>query len=139
MAPYASVELFTTSLRTMLSGAPAAASRFIVPITLISCRVRPVWRVESTIRWVWRIVSMPAALTIRLRIEYDESVRTNSVRSIGRRGSVVSTPITTSTSSSASTCWARRLPQNVPRPVMRTRIPTAAQPLHTLCRWRSMS
>ena len=40
VAPYTRPELFSTTLRTGLPDAPAAASRFIVPITLISCSVR---------------------------------------------------------------------------------------------------
>ena len=87
-APYTSAELFTTTLRTGLPGAPAAASRFIVPITLISCSVRPVARVESTMRCVCTTVSISVARTMRARIEYDESARTNSVRSSGTRGSL---------------------------------------------------
>ena len=87
-APYTRPELFSTTLRTGLPDAPAAASRLIVPITLISCSVRPLARVESTMRCVCRIVSTWVAATMRARIEYDESVRTNSVRSSGIRGSL---------------------------------------------------
>jgi hypothetical protein len=110
-APYTSPELFNTTLRTGLDGAPAAASKFIVPMTLISCNVRLVARVESTTRWVCTMVSTWVARTIRARIECDESVRTNSVRSSGVRGSWVSTPTTTSTSGRCSSAWATRPPQ----------------------------
>ena len=48
---------------------PAAASRFIVPITLISCRARLDTRVESTTRNVWTMVSTWVAATMRDRIE----------------------------------------------------------------------
>ena len=106
----------STTLRTGLPDAPAAASRFIVPITLISCSVRPLARVESTMRCVCTIVSTWVARTMRARIEYDESVRTNSVRSSGMRGSRVSTPTTTSTSGRCSSSCATRPPQKVRQP-----------------------
>ena len=57
------------TLRTGLPAAPAAASRFIVPITLISCSARPEISVESTMRCVCRIVSTFVARTMRSRIE----------------------------------------------------------------------
>ena len=53
----------------MLPGADAAANRFMVPITLISCIVRARAAVESMIRNVWTIVSTRVACTMRLRIE----------------------------------------------------------------------
>lgn len=56
-------------LRTVLPGAAAAANRFIVPMTLISCIVRDRIWVESTTRKVCTIVSISAAFTIRARIE----------------------------------------------------------------------
>ena len=107
----------------MLPAAPAAASRFIVPITLTSCRARPLSFVESTIRWVCTIVSTRVALTMRSRIENDESARTYSVCSSGSTGSRVS---------SADDELDRRIgleasaragcPKNVPMPVRRIRI-----------------
>ncbi len=57
------------TLRTGLPAAPAAARRFIVPMTLISWSARPEISVESTIRCVCRIVSTLVARTIRSRIE----------------------------------------------------------------------
>ena len=72
MAPYTSADPFTTTFRTGLPGDPAAARRFMVPITLISCRVRPVARVESTMRWELINVSISVALTMLERIEYEE-------------------------------------------------------------------
>ncbi|GIU91005.1 MAG: hypothetical protein KatS3mg010_2104 [Acidimicrobiia bacterium] len=80
-------------------------------MTLISWRCRPFACVESTIRCECTIVSIWVARTIRLRIEYDESARTNSVRSSGICGSRVSTPTTTSTSGRASSACATRPPQ----------------------------
>ena len=53
----------------MLPGADAAANRFIVPITLISCIVAGRIGVESTMRNVCTIVSTWVACTMRLRIE----------------------------------------------------------------------
>ena len=67
--PYTSPELFNTTLRTGLPDAPAAASKLMVPITLISCSRRLLARVESTMRCVCRIVSICAAFTMRARIE----------------------------------------------------------------------
>ena len=67
--PYTSVDDFTTMWRTELPGAPAAANRFIVPITLISCSLRPLMRVLSISRNVCRIVSTCVASTMRARIE----------------------------------------------------------------------
>ena len=49
--------------------ADAAANRFIVPMTLISCIVRDAHRVESTTRKVCTIVSTWVACTMRDRIE----------------------------------------------------------------------
>ena len=43
-------------------------------------------------RCVWTTVSISVARTMRARIEYDESARTNSVRSSGTRGSLESRP-----------------------------------------------
>jgi hypothetical protein len=63
------VEDLSTSFRTDDPGAPAAASRFIVPITFVSWRAREPIVVESTSRWVWRIVSTSVARTRRDRIE----------------------------------------------------------------------
>jgi hypothetical protein len=57
------------TLRTVDCGADAAANRFIVPITLISCiERRDIW-VGSTTRNVWMIVSTWVARTMRDRIE----------------------------------------------------------------------
>ena len=53
----------------MLSGAEAAAKRFIVPMTLISFIVREETTPEFMTRKVWMIVSTLVAATIRLRIE----------------------------------------------------------------------
>src|SRR5215207_2652025 len=116
-----SVEALRTILLTALPSAAAAASRFIVPMTLSSCRRRLLVRVESTSRCVWSTVSTCVARTMRRRIAYDASAFTNSVRVSGRRGSRVSTPTTSSTSGRCSSASAMRLPQNVPRPVTRTR------------------
>jgi hypothetical protein len=63
------VEDFTTTLRTRLSGWLAAANRFMVPITLVSCILREDPWLESTTRKVWTIVSTWVARTIRDRIE----------------------------------------------------------------------
>jgi hypothetical protein len=55
--------------RTVEPGGLAAANRFMVPITLISCsRGGCIW-VESTTRKVCTMVSMRAAFTMRDRIE----------------------------------------------------------------------
>ena len=67
--PYTRVDDFTTTLRTVLPGADAAANRFIVPITLISCIVRDDMDVESTTMNVCTIVSTFVAFTMRDRIE----------------------------------------------------------------------
>jgi hypothetical protein len=67
--PYTSVEDFTTTLRTVLPGADAAAKRFMVPMTLISCIVRDDIDVESTTRKVCTTVSTFVAFTMRARIE----------------------------------------------------------------------
>ena len=91
-------------------GRPAAARRFMVPITLISCRVRPVARVESTMRCECTTVSISVARTMRERIEYERVGRTNSVRSSGTRGSRVSSPTMTSTSGRCSSACATRPP-----------------------------
>src|SRR5215211_392231 len=120
-----SVDALRTTLLTALPSAAAAASTFIVPMTLTSCSRRLFVRVESTSRCVWSTVSTCVARTMRRRIVYDASAFTNSVRASGRRGSRVSTPTTSSTSGSCSSACARRLPQNVPRPVTRTRTGSA--------------
>ena len=57
------------TLRTVDMGADAAANRFIVPITLISCMARRDICVGSTMRKVWMIVSTWVAFTMRARIE----------------------------------------------------------------------
>ena len=67
--PYTAVADFTTTLRTVESGADAAANRFIVPITLVSCMARCDICVGSTIRKVCTIVSTRVARTILARIE----------------------------------------------------------------------
>ena len=55
--------------RTEDPAAPAAASRFIVPITLISC-IGPLGTVtEFVIMNVWRMVSTWVAFTMRFKIE----------------------------------------------------------------------
>ena len=63
------VDDFTMTLRTVDAGADAAANRFIVPITLISCIARVDICVGSTARNVWMIVSTSVARTMRDRIE----------------------------------------------------------------------
>src|SRR4029078_10532411 len=73
--PYTSAEDLATTLRPVLPGADAAANRFIVPITLISCIVRLDIIVESTTRNVWTIVSTFVAFTMRDRIEAFSSLR----------------------------------------------------------------
>ncbi len=55
--------------RTDEPAAPAAASRFIVPITLISCIARRDTDAEFVIMNVWRIVSTWVAFTIRFMME----------------------------------------------------------------------
>ena len=55
--------------RTEDPAAPAAASRFIVPMTLISCICRLGTVVEFVIMNVWRIVSTWVAFTMRFRME----------------------------------------------------------------------
>ena len=57
------------TVRTVDPAAPAAASRFIVPMTLISWSVRLLIIVESTMRKACTIVSICAAFTMRARIE----------------------------------------------------------------------
>lgn len=59
----------TITSRTVESGVDAAAKRFIVPMTLISCIERVDIIVGSTTRNVWMIVSTWVARTIRYRIE----------------------------------------------------------------------
>ena len=63
------VDDFTTTVRTVLPGAPAAAQRFIVPITLISCMCLVSGGPESTTRNVCSTVSTRVARTMRARIE----------------------------------------------------------------------
>ncbi len=53
----------------MLPAAEAAANRFMVPMTLISCMARDDMAVESMTRNVWAMVSTPVARTMRDRIE----------------------------------------------------------------------
>ena len=88
-APYTRPELFSTTLRTGLPAAPAAASRFMVPITLISCSVRLARsrRVDDEVRVHDRVDLRRRARCARGSSD-DESVRTNSVRSSGIRGIV---------------------------------------------------
>src|SRR4051794_37196089 len=121
-----SVEALSTILFTALPSAAAAASRFIVPMTLTSWMRRLFVRVESTSRWVCSTVSTCVARTMRRRMVYDASACTNSVRASGRRGSRVSTPTTSSTSGSCSSRCAMRLPQKVASPVTRTRTGSAS-------------
>src|SRR4051812_25025275 len=63
---------------------------------------------------------------MRRRSECWFVTRTNSVRSSSTFGSRLSTPITASTSSRASSVCARRPPQYVERPVMRIRFEVIA-------------
>ena len=67
--PYTRVDDFTTTLHTRLSGWLAAAKRFIVPMTLVSCICADDTDDESTSRKVWTIVSTCVARTMRDRIE----------------------------------------------------------------------
>jgi hypothetical protein len=67
--PYTSVDDFTTTLPTQLSGWLAAANRFMVPMTLISCIRDDDTDDESTSRKLWTIVSTWVARTMRDRIE----------------------------------------------------------------------
>ena len=60
---------FTITWRTVDDADDAAANRFIVPITLISCIDRLDICVGSTTRKVWMIVSTWVARTIRDRME----------------------------------------------------------------------
>ena len=55
--------------RTDEPAAPAAARRFIVPMTLISCMARLGTEEEFVIMKVWRIVSTWVAFTIRFMME----------------------------------------------------------------------
>ncbi len=68
-APYTRVEDLTTTCLTGLPAWPAAASRFMVPMTLISCSALPGAFVESVTKKVCTIVSGLVALTIRETIE----------------------------------------------------------------------
>jgi hypothetical protein len=90
------------TLRTEVPLAPAAARRLRVPMTLISWSTRLGTAIELVSRKVCTMVSTWVARTIRLRIEYFWSDRTNSVRSSGTRGSLVPRPRIISTSDSAS-------------------------------------
>src|ERR1700722_10304071 len=92
-------------------------------MTLISCRTRVERLTELVSRKVCTMVSTWVARTIRLRIEYFWSERTNSVRSRGTRGSLAPNPRIISTSGSFSRAWAIRPPQKVSSPVIRTRRP----------------
>ena len=76
-----------------------------MPMTLISCRARSRTRVESTTNDVWTTVSTWVARTIRLKMEYVWSARTNSARSKGTDGGRRPRPRTTSVSGSASNAW----------------------------------
>src|ERR1700722_9718968 len=95
-------------------------------MTLISCRTRVERLTELVSRKVCTMVSTWVARTIRLRIEYFWSERTNSVRSSGPPGSFAPTPRITPTPGSASGAWPIPPPQKVSSPVMRTRLPTAS-------------
>ena len=55
--------------RTGEPAAPAAARRFMVPMTLISCMARRDTELEFVIMKVWRIVSTWVAFTIRFIME----------------------------------------------------------------------
>src|SRR5271169_5047693 len=112
--------------RTDEPAAPAAARRFIVPMTLISCMARLGTEEEFVIMKVWRIVSTWVALTIRFMMEYVWSARTNSARSKGTDGVPVPMPRITLMLGSVSRAWIIRPPQNVSAPVTRTRRLTAA-------------
>src|SRR5664280_295256 len=92
-------------------------------MTLISWRTRLDTPIELVSRKVCTMVSTWVARTIRLRIEYFWSERTNSVRSSGTLGSLVPRPRIISTSGSNSRAWAMRPPQKVSSPVIRTRLP----------------
>ena len=69
VAPYTNVDDLKTMWRTGEPGAPAAANRFIVPMTSISWSARAGTSVESTTRNVCKMVSTWVAFTILLRIE----------------------------------------------------------------------
>ena len=100
-----------TTLRT---GEPAplhAARMFIVPITLFSCALPGVVVLESTTSRVSTTVSISAASTTRRSRACWVPTFTYSVRSSSTCGSSLSTPITASTSSNASSAWASRPPQ----------------------------
>ncbi len=119
--PYTTVEDLTRTLRTLESDLDAAANRFMVPMTLISCMAALDICVGSITRNVWTMVSTWVAFTIRARVGSLASTRTYSVRSSSTVGSVVSSPTMTSTPGSASSTWAASPPQKVPSPVTRTR------------------
>jgi hypothetical protein len=105
------VEDLTSREVTALSAWDRAASRLMVPMTFCSWIRRSPMRVESTTRAAWMMVSTWVARTMRVRSEKFSSVRTNSVRSRATVGSVVSRPMMTSTSGSASRARAIRPPQ----------------------------
>ena len=84
---------------------------FIVPITLFSWALAGVVVLESTTRRVSTTVSISAASTTRRSSACWVPTFTYSVRSSSTWGSSLSTPITASTSSNASSAWASRPPQ----------------------------
>src|SRR5450631_1699981 len=103
-------------------------------MTLISWRARLGTLTELVSRKVWTMVSTWVARTIRLRMEYFWSDRTNSVRSSGTRGSLAPRPRIISTPGSFSRAWAMRPPQKVSSPVIRTRRPMrSAEPDAAAC------
>ena len=83
----------------------------MVPITLFSWARDVLVVVESTTRRVSTTVSISAASTTLRRRACWAPTFTYSVRSSSTWGSSLSTPITASTESNASSAWARRPPQ----------------------------
>jgi hypothetical protein len=100
-----------TTLRTGESAPEQAARMFIVPMMLLSWALAEVVVVESTTRRVSTTVSISAASTTRRSSACWAPTLTYSVRSSSTWGSLLSTPMTASTSSKASSAWARRPPQ----------------------------
>ncbi len=84
---------------------------FIVPITLFSWALAEEVVVESTTSRVSTTVSISAASTTRRSRACCAPTLTYSVRSSSTVGSSLSTPITASTSSKASSARASRPPQ----------------------------
>ena len=99
------------NLRTGDPSPAQAASRFMVPITLLSCASWRVVVIESTTRRASMTVSIRAARTMRWIRPCWLETRTNSVRSSSRVGSRESTPTIASISANDSSACARRPPQ----------------------------